>query len=133
MTFVHSSWPPADSLVGLWAFASLDFPIDSTKVFAGIFNSPFRIYLYPSLTTSLQSYRDSIPYLFAVPPGTYKYVGVIQQVSAALVVKNFRVVGVVTDPVDTTRPRMIEVAANSQVTGVDIKVDFKHLPPQPFQ
>jgi hypothetical protein len=130
---VHDSWPASDSLVGLWIFASQDYPIDSSKVFAGILLSPFRIYLYPSLTVSLPFYQDSIPYRFTIPPETYKYVGVIQQIQSGLNIGNFVVVAVLTDPGDTTQPRTLTITNESSINGIDFHIDFHHLPPQPFQ
>ena len=51
ITFVKDSWPPQDSLVNLWVFASQIYPLDSSSVFTGLFANPPSIYLYPSLLT----------------------------------------------------------------------------------
>jgi hypothetical protein len=132
--FAPGSWP-ADSLVSLWIFASQVYPLDSAKVYAGLFDSPTTIFLYPSLTSSLPFYIDSLQYSFSLRSGTYKYIGVIQQNNPDLAgqgIKVFRVVGFYKDPVNPLLPGVVEVNDSLQVKGINIDVDFKNPPPQPF-
>ena len=80
--FAPGSWP-TDSLVSLWIFASQIYPLDSAKVYSGLFASPNTIFLYPSITSTLPLFEvDSLQYSFSLDPGTYKYIGVIQQTNS---------------------------------------------------
>jgi hypothetical protein len=94
------------------------------------------IILYPSITQSLPLLEvDSIPYSFPLSSGAYKYIGVIQQVSPDLItlgIRVFRVVGFYKDPANLSQPGSVLVNDNYQVKGVNINVDFRNPPPQPF-
>jgi len=133
--FTPGSWP-TDSLLSLWIFASQIYPLDSAKVYSGLFSTPNTIFLYPSITQSLPlSEVDSIPYSFPLRSGTYKYVGVIQQVSFDLInrgVRVFRVVGFYKDSTNPSQPGSVRVNDSYQVKGINIDVDFHNPPPQPF-
>jgi hypothetical protein len=134
--FTPGAWPPSDSLISLLIFASQTYPLDSAKVYSGLFSSPSTIFAYPSLGGSLPlSEVDSIPYSFPLHSGTYKYVGVIQQVSFDLVnrgIRVFRVVGFYKDPTNLSQPGTVEVNDDAQVKGINIDVDFRNPPQQPF-
>ncbi|RPI04057.1 MAG: hypothetical protein EHM64_11215 [Ignavibacteriae bacterium] len=135
ITFAPGSWPSADSLVNLYLVASKIYPLDSAKVLNGLFSVPPEIFLYPDLTKSLPFFVDSISYSFPLPPGTYKYVGVIQQVSSDLLnlgVRVFRVVGYYDDASNRISPSNIIINDNNHVNNINIRVDFRHPPPQPF-
>ena len=133
--FTPGSWP-TDSLINLWIFASQIYPLDSAKVYSGLFTNPNTIFLYPSMNQSLPlSAVDSILYSFPLHFGTYKYVGVIQQVSLDLInrgVRVFRVVGFYKDSTNLSQPGSVIANDNYQVKGIDIQVDFRNPPPQPF-
>ncbi len=134
--FTPGSWPPQDSLASLMIFASKIYPLDSATVYAGLFSDPPTIFLYPGTNRSLLPfYTDSIPYSFPLRSGTYKYVGVIQQINPDLVtygIRVFRVVGFYKDTTNLLQPRSVIVSDTSQVQGVNIQVDFHNPPPQPF-
>jgi hypothetical protein len=134
--FTPGSWPPPDSLVGLMIFASKIYPLDSATVVSGLFSNPPSIFLYPDMSSSLQPfYTDSIPYSFPLRSGTYKYVGVILKMGSDLTtygIRIFRVVGFYQDTTDLTQPGSVVVNDTSQVRGIDIQVDFRNPPPQPF-
>ena len=133
--FTPGSWPPADSLVSLWVFASNIYPLDSATVYAGLFSNPPTIFLYPDMSKSLPFFVDSISYSFPLQPGTYKYIGVIQQTSSNLFtlgIRVFRVVGFYKDPANLLQPGTVVVNNLSQVKGINIQVDFRNPPPQPF-
>ncbi|MGB2869386.1 MAG: hypothetical protein WBD36_13105 [Bacteroidota bacterium] len=134
--FAQGTWPPAtsDSLQNLWLFASQIYPLDSTNVLAGLTSNPPKIYVYPSLVENLPFFVDSVVYAIHVPPGTYRYIGVIQRYKPGLIsdVSNYRIVGIVEDPTTPGQPRSIAVRDYEFSAGVDISVDFYHLPPQPF-
>ncbi|MBN1398487.1 MAG: hypothetical protein JXA06_10690 [Bacteroidetes bacterium] len=132
--FAPGSWP-ADSLISLWIFASQVYPLDSSKVYAGLFGNPVTIFLYPSITSSLPFYVDSLEYSFPLRPGIYKYIGVIQQKDSdlqGLGIRVFKVVGFYQDPADPSLPGFVEANDSVQVKGININVDFNNPPPQPF-
>jgi hypothetical protein len=129
------SWPPADSLAGLLIFASKIYPLDSATVYQGLFSNPPTIFVYPDFSKSLPFFIDSISYSFPLSSGTYKYIGVIQQTSSDLFnlgIRIFRVVGFYKDTTNHTLPGTVIVNDNSQVQGINIQVDFRNPPPQPF-
>jgi hypothetical protein len=132
--FASGYWPPIDSLHSLWIFASQIYPLDSNKVYEGLFGNPITIFLYPSISQSLPlGVVDSISYSFPLKSGTYKYVGVIQQVNPNLTnIRAFRVVGFYKDSLDALLPGIVEVNDSYQIHGIDIDVDFQDPPPQPF-
>jgi len=134
--FTPGSWPQADSLVGLMIFASKIYPLDSATVYNGLFSTPPTIYVYPSLSgTLLPVSSDTLPYSFPLSAGTYKYIGVIQQISTDLFtygIRVFRVVGFYKDSTNLTQPGSVTVKDNSQVKGINLQVDFRNPPPQPF-
>lgn len=130
--FANGSWP-TDSLFNLWIFASEIYPLDSAKVFSGLFGSQTTIFLYPNISQSLPFNVDSIPYSFPLQSGTYYYVGVIQQVNSNITsIRAFRVVGFYRDSTNSSQPGVVEVNDQYQVKGIDINVDFRNPPPQPF-
>lgn len=133
--FTPGSWPPSDSLISLLIFASQVYPLDSAKVYSGLFGSPSTIFAYPSLSGSLPFYVDSLSYSFPLRSGTYKYVGVIQQTNSDLAghgIRVFRVVGFYKDSINLSQPGVVVVNDSAQVKGVNIDIDFRNLPPQPF-
>ncbi len=135
--FANGTWPGTpqspDSLWNLWVFASQNYPLDSSLVFSGLFSSPPTIFLYPSFVTNLAYYVDTLHYQFDVPPGLYKYVGVIQHVTPDYAsIRSLRVVGFAVSPSDTSQPLQVQVTDGNRTSGIDIKVDFHHPPPQPF-
>ena len=134
--FSPGTWPPPDSLLGLWVFASKVYPLDSAKVMAGLFQNPQTIFLYPGLNQSLSLVQvDSLFYSFPLRSGSYKYVGIIQQVNpnfSTQGIRVFRVVGFYKDSVQIFQPGSVEVNDIEQTRGINIDVDFYNPPPQPF-
>jgi hypothetical protein len=133
--FAPGSWPPSDSLFSLKIFASQIYPLDSAKVYSGLFASPSTIFLYPGLSGSLPFFVDSLSYSFPLHSGTYRYVGVIQQNNSDLAGKGirvFRVVGFYKDSTNLSQPGSVVVNDSVQVKGINIDVDFRNPPPQPF-
>lgn len=128
-----SFWPPRDSVKNLWLFASQLYPLDSVKIIQGLFSSPPSIFLYPAFDRSLPYSVDSVEYKFApLPAGRYRYIGVIQQFNDVLSVRSFRVVGVYQNPSDTTQPGEVEFREFEFVPGINLHVNFRQPPPQPF-
>jgi hypothetical protein len=129
--FEKNTWP-SDSLVNLWVFASQVYPLDSAKVFGGLFANPPTIYLYSAFDNILTSPVDSASYAFLLPPGTYKYVGVIQHLTSDVNLRSLRVVGMYGTNDVPPIPIPILVNEGNFMMGVDIKVNFRKPPPQPF-
>ena len=130
--FEKGTWPSPDSLNSLWLFASQVYPLDSATVVAGLFSNPPTIYLYPSSDKSLPFNVDSVSYSFNLPVSTYKYVGVIQRFANDINVHSLRVVGMY--GTNDTPPIPIPVIVNEGAftTGINIRVNFRKPPPQPF-
>ena len=130
--FERATWPPADSLYNLWIFASQVYPLDSVKIFAGLFSTPPTIFLYPGFTASLPFFVDSLSYAFNLPAATYQYVGVLQQFRDEISVRSLRVVGVHGAGTNPSQPLEVRVDDFQFLQGVNIRVNFHKLPPQPF-
>jgi hypothetical protein len=126
VSFEKSTWP-ADSLANLWIFASQVYPLDSAKVFGGLLSNPATIFVY-----SLPFYVDSVSYSFSLPPATYKYVGVIQHLTNDFNIRSLRVVGLYGTNDVPPVPIPIEVSDRAFPTNINMRVNFRKLPPQPF-
>lgn len=127
-----SSWPSqTDSVKTLWIFASQIYPLDSSKVVAGIFNS--QILLYPALDQSLPYGFTSLDYNFPLTPATYYYIGVLQRFGDNVVdPRSYRVVGVYENPQNPSEPGVITIREFQVLTGINIMINFVNPPPQPF-
>jgi hypothetical protein len=133
--YAPGSWPPVDSLVNLMIFASQIYPLDSSLVSTGLFSDPPTIFLYPQIGQSLSFFEDSTSYSFPLKSGTYKYIGVLQQLSSDMLtygIRVFRVVGFYRDPLIPSQPGSVVVNDTSQIEGININVDFQNPPAQPF-
>jgi hypothetical protein len=130
--FEGGTWPPADSLVNLWLFASQIYPLDSAKVFTGLFANPPLIFLYPATDRNLPFFVDSVSYAFNLPPGSYKYVGILQRYANEFSVRSLRVVGVYSTSSDPPLPIPVIVSESQFISGIDMQVNFHKPPPQPF-
>jgi hypothetical protein len=126
VSFEKNTWP-ADSLVNLWIFASQVYPLDSAKVFGGLLSSPATIFVY-----SLPFNVDSVSYTFNLPPATYKYVGVVQHLTNDFTIHSLRVVGLYGTNDVPPVPIPVEVNDRTFPTGIDMRVNFRKPPPQPF-
>lgn len=132
IVFEKGTWPRADSLFNLWVFASQTYPLDSTKVFEGMFSNPPTIYLYPSIDQNLPFFVDSVSYAFPLPPASYRYIGVLQRFADQISVRSLRVVGVYGTKSDPPLPIPVVVTEFQFIRGININVNFHKLPPQPF-
>ncbi|MFH0992170.1 MAG: hypothetical protein V1799_19390 [bacterium] len=132
ITFEKNTWPPADSLIGMWIFASQLYPLDSVLILTGLFSDPPKILLYPDLSTSLPLYVDSISYRFKLPPGLYRYIGIIQQMKPELAVRSLRVVGVYASTADPSQPVSVSIGNSQLVRNINFHINFYKIPPQPF-
>lgn len=128
---VAGPWPPVDSVKSLWLFASQIFPLDSSKVVAGIIDG--RISIYPSVTETLPYNVSPQPFNMPLLPGTYYYIGVLQRHGDNLVNPgSYTVVGVLPDETNPSNPRTVTVGDFQVISGLTMQIDFYNLPPQPF-
>jgi hypothetical protein len=92
---------------------------------------------------------DSIPYgakeyaynslenpyttIFKLAPGTYKYVVVAQSKTPELTFNraDWTVVGIYCESEDQSKPKTMVINPGKTTTGINIKVNFNSLPPQP--
>ncbi len=132
ITFVRETWPPRDSLVNLWLIASQLYPLDSIKVFTGIFSNPPLIYIYPALDQNLPLFVDAASYSFPLPPAEYKYIAVIQHFKSDISAQALRVVGLYGSGSNPQQPLAVTVRDFEFVNDINITVNFYKLPPQPF-
>lgn len=130
--FERDTWPSRDSLKNLWLFASQVYPLDSNKVFEGIFGNPPTIYLYPSIDRNLALFADSVSYSFFLPPSTYRYIGVIQRFNDDLNIRSFRMVGLYGTQNNPPDPIAVIVHDFEFVNNISFTVNFHKPPPQPF-
>ena len=119
------NWPPADSVRDLRLAVLQNYPVQDfvNEVLQG----------RARFTGQLPYGLDSVAYtltLAPLPPGRFPLVGVAQQYGPNLQ-NDWRVVGIYFANGDTTRPGAVEVPPDSIVSGIDVHVDFQHLPPQP--
>ncbi|MBI1807615.1 MAG: hypothetical protein HYR76_11245 [Ignavibacteria bacterium] len=120
------NWPPRDSVLDLRLVAFRNVPTQNivNEVQQG----------RAEFTQSLQPYAaDSIAYtliLSTLQPGILEYVAVGQRYGPDIM-KDWRVVGIYHSGRDTTNPGTVQVPPDSVVPGINVLVDFLHLPPQP--
>lgn len=74
---------------------------------------------------------DSVAYSFLLPGGTYGYVAVAQQFGPDFMA-DWRAVGQYDADTNTTSPSPVAILSGEILPGIDITVDFDHLPPPPF-
>jgi hypothetical protein len=75
---------------------------------------------------------DSVAYAATVSPGVYRYIAIAQQFGPD-VMADWRAVGQYDLDTNLTIPSPVTVAAGERLAGIDISVDFDHLPPPPFR
>jgi hypothetical protein len=127
-TIWFQNWPPVDSLQHLRLVAFKSFPPADivTELTSG------QAYAYPTIsdTNNLPFFVDSTDYIFELPVGTYEYITVAQHYLTVLLV-GWRSVGQY-DTDETPEPSPVTVLQDSLLPDIDIRVDFRNLPIQPF-
>ncbi len=121
----RGTWPPADSVLDLRVVAFQHYPPRNVfeEIVSGraVFSKerlPFNVEWAPYELTVEQ------------PPVVFRYIIVAQQYGPDLF-RHWRVVGVYGR--DSSQPDSLWVEPGEVYPGVDIVVDFDHLPPQPFE
>ncbi len=96
-------------------YVSLDIPFGT------------RVFNYSSLDSAL------VPQTGQLQPGEYSYVAVAQSSTPQISLnrQDWVVVGLYTDPNDSTKPGKLIIPNNTLVRGINITCDFNNPPPQP--
>ena len=126
-----SSWPPRDSIYELWVAAIPKLPEDSSEnsFVQDYFNGTIK------LSDTLSRFDDSGSVrafkIVGMSPQTYDYVGVIQQYGPSYT--DLRVIGIYGYSTTHPFPSPVTVTEGASTDGLEIVVDFKNIPPQPFK
>ena len=128
-TVYFTNWPPPDSLYELRIVVFKKFPPDNliVEVLTG------QAIIYPAAledTVSLPFYVDSLEYAFEMEPGTYEYVVVAHRYGPNRAA-DWQAVGQYDTDADSL-PTPVTVMDSVLLRNIDIFVDFKNLPIQPF-
>ncbi len=124
-----SSLPPRDSLYDLRVVAFRTIPRDSSIIAAVLDGQAY--FTQTSVLDSSQ-YSIAIPFTEGTPePLRLGYIAVAQQYGAN-VFGDWRVVGVYSDDSLWT-PKPVVLTRGEHRTDVDITIDFRNPPPQPFK
>jgi hypothetical protein len=128
-TIRYRNWPPPDSLLDLRIVAFREFP--PGNIVASVLSGQAAVYPPLGDTSLVPFYVDSVRYGFALDPGTYEYVTVVQQFGQNLFT-DWRAVGQYDLDTNLEVPSPILVPAADTLRDVNISVDFSHPPPPPF-
>jgi hypothetical protein len=123
-TIYFKNWPPSDSVVDLRVVSFKD------TLSSDILNQVLQG--KAGYSGTLQPYgADSISYtlvLSPIPPGPFSYTAVAQRFGPNINT-DWRAVGTYSDGPDSTHPGSITVPTEGILSGINIHVDFHHLPP----
>lgn len=125
----EDNWPPPDSLKEMRLVAFQEFP--PGNIFADILSG--RAIAFPSdpnENASLEFNVNSQEFFMEMPVGTYQYIVIANRFgSNRFSQDSWRAVGQYTDT--DSLPTAIKLDENT-ILNIDINVDFKNLPIQPF-
>lgn len=125
----RQTYPPPDSLRDLRVVAFRTLPRDSS-ILAAILNGQAYYTQTPVIDSS--SYTITIPFTDQTPdPLELQYIAVAQQYGPN-VLSDWRVVGVYAQDSLWT-PKSVVIGRGEQRTDIDITIDFRNPPPQPFK
>ena len=123
-TIYYHNWP--DTVINLKIIAFKEFP--PQNIFEEIQTG--RAVAYPpELEVSLPKFVDSSSYQLRLEPGVFEYIVVAEQRGGLF---DWRAVGHHDTTITDSMPTSVTVLADSFLTGIDVTVDFNHLPIQPF-
>lgn len=124
------NWQVADSVYDMRLIAFRVFPPANIveEVLQG------RAVVHPPLGGQQLASRgeDSLRYELTVAPGTFPYVVIAQQFGPNILA-DWRPVGQYDLDTNYAEPSPVHVVAGGVTSGIDIRVDFAHPPPPPFQ
>ncbi|MBM2815511.1 MAG: hypothetical protein HW421_2273 [Ignavibacteria bacterium] len=118
-----NSWPPSDSVKDIRVVAFKNYPPGDIITEILRQNASFTI-------NSLPFFVDSATFTIEVlnPPVTFRYIAAAQQYDS---ITNWHAIGVYTKTGDKTKPDTLLIE-KGKIYYIEIFVDFKNLPPQPF-
>ena len=122
---INGPWPPEDSVRDLRVVAFRNYPpkdILSEVIEGSAMFSESMAYGFSDTTYTIQD---------ATLSGSFSYVVVAQNYGGD-VFNDWRAVGVYALSGDPAVPTPVSLGGGDFVSGIDIEVDFYHLPPQPF-
>ncbi len=126
ITYVNGKegWPPADSIKDLRVVAFKKYPPGDILSEIEKKNVLFS-------NNTLPYFVDSSSYVLELDdaPQTYEYIVVAQNYGSLL---EWRAIGVYTLSGDKSKPSPVSVGIEKTKRNINIEVDFKNLPPQPF-
>lgn len=127
---IYQNWPPPDSLVDLRLIAFRKYP-SPDSIFIEIIQGTAVV--YPPIDTSahLQFNANFEEYVMELPAGRFDYIVVAQQYGNDLF-SDWQAVGQYDTDADSL-PSPINVIQDSLLEDININVDFKNLPIQPFE
>jgi len=128
-TVYFQNWPSVDSLKHLRIVAFISFP--PQDIFTELISETAFAYPAISDTGNLPYFVDSVYYQFELAAGEYQYIAVAQHYET-LLFSGWRAVGQY-DTDATPEPTAVTVFEDSLLENIDINVDFKNLPIQPFK
>jgi hypothetical protein len=130
------NWPPPDSLLDLRLVAFEAFPTDSAQILITLLTGGGAA--FPPIGAKFPLFADSIEYVFTTTTGTnlqiknYAYVIIAQQYGPNIL-NDWEPVGVYSSAPDSFDPAPLRVLLHRVSPGIDINVDFHHLPPKPWR
>jgi hypothetical protein len=125
----YRNWPPPDSLKDLRLVVFKYYPPDN--ILNEVFNG--NAVVYPGLSESGLPTEgvESTTYVLPLEPGIYEYVVVAQQFGPN-VLKDWQAAGHYQDASTDPNPKPVLITEGELLQHIDIHVDFKNLPLQPF-
>jgi hypothetical protein len=125
---LYKNWPSPDSLKDLRLVAFRNFP--PQNILADVLSG--QAIVYPPIDTSAHLQYD-VPfeeYTMSLPPDTFKYIVVAQQYGDNIAT-DWRAVGQYDTDTDSL-PTALIIGKDTFLENINIYVDFKNLPIQPF-
>jgi hypothetical protein len=119
-----SDWPPADSVIELRLVGFRNYPPGDILSELTKGNAFFTQDTLPRFVDS-----SSFSLEISKPPVELKYIAVAQRYGSIL---QWKAIGVFTLTGDNTIPSPLIVKPGDNIRNINIIVDFKNLPPQPF-
>jgi hypothetical protein len=131
-----TNWPPADSVRELRLVAFTEYPNDSSGILVALLEG--RAVVYPPVGTSgFRTFVDTIQYEFTtqgtnLQVRTYNYVALAQRYGPSSFT-DWQPAGVYTTQPNSFDPAPVRILLHRITPNIDIEVDFRNLPPKPWQ
>ena len=130
------NWPPPDSVLELRLVAFKAFPTDSSSILSALLLG-YAVVYPPVGTQGFPFFQDSIAYSFTTKGTTlqvdnYAYVALAWRYGTNFFA-DWRPAGVYTTRPGTFDPALVRVLLHKIARNIDIDVDFRNLPPKPWQ